>query len=343
MTSTKQKRLDAIELNLTPKEWAIRLVGEFRKYPTLDAFIQAIAKGTAEDDPVNKPFLLLCDQAEDRHPGNKPENVRAKIKMNRALRKEYHALKLLALEINEDIMKRGEMDGMKAALRLARLETMILQDAFGRTARKAAEWIEDFKTTDKDDEENRQIMLKELAAYTDVYYGEKFSDSLPLPGGLRLRWPSAIEEWIIGTGGLVSDVFALREAVKIVQDKYFDGHPILFLDVEATLDRIIATLEESIATFNDYLKTRSQVFKAEWDAEEEEEGFASAIPGERSGKLRVDIDGIRTRAAKIGGKAEADYWIKLAKDKTALAIADESGEGGAFAWDRFREYAGGKP
>lgn len=341
--SSKTKRLDTVEIQLTPKEWAIRLVDEYRKYPTQEEYFRAAAKGNAEDSLSFKPYFALNDQAEERLPGNKPDDVRARVRLGRTLRKEFHALKVLAFGVNEDVMKRGETAGLKAALRLARLETMILQDAFGRSARKAAEWIEDYKTNDEDDEANRQVMLAELAAYTDTYYGERFSDSIPLPGGMRLRWPSAIEEWIIATGGLVADVFGVQAAVKIVQDKLFDGHPILFRDVEAGLEGTIKTLEKSVATFNDYLQTRSQIFKAEWDAEEEADGVASAIPGERSGKLRIDLDSIRANAAKTFGKVGADGWIKDAKDKAEVAMMDEAGDGTAFAWECFRERAGVKP
>ena len=63
------------------------------------------------------------------------------------------------------LMTRAEMDGLKAALKLSTLHTLILQDAFGRTARKAALWIQEYKPADADEEEERQVMLKELAAY----------------------------------------------------------------------------------------------------------------------------------------------------------------------------------
>jgi hypothetical protein len=342
-SKSKERRLDEIEIQLTPKDWAIRLVDEFRKQPTMEAFFNDQAKvSRAEDAAIFHAYMALAEQAEKQFPGKRPEDIRAKTKLNRELRGAFHALKLLAIEINEDIMKRAEKAGLEAALRLSRLETTILQDAFGRTARKAAGWIEGYKTADKDDEENRQIMLRELAAYTDVYYGEKFSDSLPLPGGIRLRWPSFIEEWIMSTGGLIAEVFSIQEAVKIVQDKQFGGHPILFLDVEAALARIIKTLEDSAKTFNEYLKTRAEVFKADWEAEEEEDGFASAIPGEREGKLQISIDRIRGRAKSMG-KDQAANWIKTAKDKATFAILDEAGEGSDFLWEKFREQAGTKP
>lgn len=340
--SSKDKRLDEVEIQLTPKDWAIRLVDEFRKQPTMEAFYNATAKaGRAEETLAVKPFYALIERAKKKYPGNNPEDGRARQRTSRDLRSAFYALKTLAFSINTDIMTRAEKAGLEAALRLSRLETTILQDAFGRTARKAADWIEDFKTADKDDEENRQIMLRELAAYTDVYYGEKFADSLPLPGGIRLRWPSFIEEWVTSTAGLVAEVFSIQEAVRIIQEKQFGGHPILFLDVEAALDRIIRTLEDGAKTFNEYLKTRGEVFKAEWDAEEEEGGFSTAIPGEREGKLQISIDRIRGRA-KIMGKDQAAIWIKTAKDKATYSALEETGEADAYLWKLVQEEAGVK-
>ena len=340
--TTKARRLDDIESNLTPKEWAIRLVDEIRKYPTQEAFLQAEAKaGRAEDSVLGRAYNALTDQAEKKYPDKGDNDVRAKIKLSQKLQGAYHALKLLVMEVNEDIQKRAEKAGLEAALRLSRLETTILQDAFGRTARKAAEWIEDLKTKDKDDEDNRQIMLRELAAYTDVYYGEKFSDSIPLPGGIRIRWPSFIEEWVLMTGGLIAEVFAIQEAVKIVQEKQIGGHPILSLDVEAALGRIIKTLENSAATFNEYLKTRGEVFKADWEAEEED-GFATAIPGEREGKLQINLDRIRGRAKSMAINM-ADNWTRRAREKATIAILGVYGEATPYIWKKFREEAGIKP
>jgi hypothetical protein len=44
--TAKSKRLDKIELRLTPKQWAIRLADEMRRYPSQGEFMKAIAKGT---------------------------------------------------------------------------------------------------------------------------------------------------------------------------------------------------------------------------------------------------------------------------------------------------------
>ena len=43
-TTTAHKRLDEIETHLTPKEWAIRLADEVRKYPDALAHMKALVK-----------------------------------------------------------------------------------------------------------------------------------------------------------------------------------------------------------------------------------------------------------------------------------------------------------
>ena len=123
-----------------------------------------------------------------------------------------------------------------------------------------------------------------------------------------------------------------RAAVQAVQDQHFDGHPILFRDVEAGLAETIKTLEDGIATFNAYLKTRAELFKGEWEVDEEEnDGIASAIPGEREGRLTIDIDAIRAGVKKLQAGLIADEWIKTAKDKAKADILEETDEHGAFA------------
>ena len=348
MTSpSKNKRLDAVEVKLSPKEWAIRIVDDYLSYPSDRKFGEAAAKLPSPDALLsNRASLALKNQAEDRHPGNKPEDIRAYNKLNRALQTELSGLKELFVDVNAAVRKKVEVAGLRAALKLARLETIILQDAFGRTARKAAEWVQEYKTADAAEEESRQGMLKEFEAYTDVNFGEKWSDSVPLPGGGRLRFPSAIEDWIAEVVALAASVFAHRAAVQAVQDQHFNGHPILCRDVEADLDYAVKSLEDGIATFNAYLKTRDELFKGEWEAEEEEEdGIASAIPGEREGKLAINIDVIRGIAKKKEAEMIAAEWIKTAKKKAKQEILEVTDPYAAVAaeWDNFREVFGTKP
>jgi len=182
--ATTTKRLGEIEANLTPKEWAIMLADEVRKYPTFDDAIKAELKTTPDKAITQqKPFRALMAQAEERHPGKKPEDMAAYNQLSGKLWTDFTTLRNIIFQVNKNVTERLEVYGLKAALKMSTLQTLILQDAFGRTARKAALWVEEYKTADKDEEENRQIMLQELAAYMDVSFAEKAADSLPLGRG----------------------------------------------------------------------------------------------------------------------------------------------------------------
>jgi hypothetical protein len=337
--STKQKRLDKIEIQLTSKEWAIKLADEIRKCQDSVAHIKACSKKTLEGT-VYKPYRALVEQAEERYPGTKPEAVRARGQLARNLRTEYHTLKRLISGINLQLGQKIEALGLKAALKLSTLHTLILQDAFGRTAKKAALWIQEYKAADPDEEEECQIMHNELAAYTDVSFAETQADSLPLGTGLRLRFPSLIESWVQEIVRLIAEVFSHQAAVQAIQDKYLDGHPFIFRDLEARLNETMKTIEDGVFTFNEYLKTREMLFKAEWDQEDREEGIAYAIPGEREGKLAIDLERIKSKAAGRLVTVLIEEWMQDAKDVALLDTLEGTPEGEAYKrnlWERTRE------
>jgi hypothetical protein len=349
MTTPQDKRLDEIERQLTPQEWAIRLADEIRKHPTVPDFMKSIIWGTYRNSPFMKPYWMLENQAEERHPGKNPEDIRARYQLHRKLRAEYHTLKMLIIKVNSKVEDKVETAGLNAALQLSRLHTLILQDAFARTAKKAAGWVEEYKPADADEEEARQVMLKELAVYQDqdVYLGETFADSLPLGPDLRIRFPTMVEIWVQKTMSLIADVFALDAAVRAIQDKYFDGHPILSKDLEAGLAGTIQVVEDDAARFNEYLATRAELFKAEWDEEEEsQDGITSAIPGEREGLLTIDTHDIKRRAGRRLAAALADEWMKEVKRDAVADMLEESGEPGeveTHIWKHYREQYGVKP
>jgi len=313
--SANIKRLDEIELRLSPKEWAIRFLDESRGFQT--------PASRREFDKLQKlmadAFQSLSQQAKEQYPGNKPENIRARKRVDRALTIEYHALKKLIGIVNEEIQQRAALAGLDAALKISTLQTIILQDAFSRTARKATEWIEDIKTSDEDDENNRQVMLVELAAYTDISLAERVTDSLPL-GHLRLRFPTVVDNWVRTAVFLIEDLYSHQAAVKVIREKFFDGHPVLCRPAEDGLKRAIKEVEDAVHTFNDYLAIRGRLFKAEWDDEDErQEGLTSAIPGEREGLLKINLEMVAGAAIRTG-KDLAKEWGKRAKAEATFDI-----------------------
>lgn len=325
-TSSKIKRLEKVEAGLSPKEWAIRIAAEVRKTGADNA---AFIKKMEDVDP----FDALDKQAEAKHPGNKSEDVSARNRLRRELATEFHALKKLIGVINEIVQNRVERAGLEAALKISSLQTVILQDAFGRTAKKAAGWIDSLRSKDKDEEEERRVMMEELKAYMDVDFGEKYSDSIRI-GDMKLRFPTIIEEWIKEAVQLIADIYAHEAAVAIVQDQQFDGQPILIPVIEAGLKRAIQAVEDAAGSFNEYLDVRMTLFKAEWDFEEKHDGgIASAIPGEREGKLKVDLKKIKLDSVRFA-KALAKNWMTSARDEAIFDIRQMYGEGYAA----FREY-----
>ena len=336
--SSKTKRLEAVEGQMTPKEWAIRLADESLKLKEFDN-----AGGLKIIRPlVEQAFSALSKQAEEKHPGNKPEDISARRQLHRTLQTEFHMLKKLQALADEAIKDRAEKAGLEAALKISVLQTIILQDAFGRTARKAAGWIEVYETEGKDEEENRQIMLDELRAYMDVDFGEKASDSLPLLD-MKIRFPSIIEGWVKAAKDLVRDVYRHQAAVKVIQDKLFDGHPILYQSSRIRMDKTIHAIEDAAGTFNDYLAVRADLFKADWEDEEENEGgYVTAIPGEREGTLKIDLEKVQAEAAK-GSKDLAKEWTTKAKEEAVFDIRQSAGEGDAAFDDLARSRGWIKP
>lgn len=333
-STNKSKRLSEIKTHLTPKEWAIIKVDEMRQYASITDYVDETMNDQEE------AIDALERQADERHSKDNPKEVHAFNQLNKKLWMDFVTLMKLAMSVNLKIHQTAEKIGLQAAHKLSTLHTLILQDAFGRTARKAALWVKEYKAADKDEEENRQLMLKELAAFSDVDFGERFSDSLPIGPNLRLRFPSIIEEWVKGTVALIADVFAHQAAVKMIQDKHFDGHAFLFKDSEAGLDKTIKTIQDGVETFNEYLQTRAELFKAEWDDEEKEDGITSAIPGEREGLLTIKMDAIKGQAA---GRAEVlvEGWVKQSRVDAMLQAANPE-EAKTIARQYYRDVSGMK-
>ena len=336
---TKHNRLDNIEVQLTPKQWAIRLVDEIRKHPSESHFDRAVARGTTREAPFINPTYNLAEQAERCYPGNKPPSVNVRIQLERKLRTEFRALKLLIWKANGNISRNAEINGLKAALKLLTLQILIKQDAFGRTATKAATFIEEYKTSD-DEERERYVILNELADYADMSLAERSSHGLPQTAS-RTQFSSLIECWVQEFIRLIVDVFAQKGAVHAVQHEQFDGQPMLFREVEAALDETIKTMEDTVLIFNEYLKATPSLSRAEWD-QGNGDGIAFAIPDSGEGYRTIDIQAVQ-RLTTDWAVAIADRWVEEAQDTAFAVNLEETGEHESYMWEQFRKEDAAKP
>ncbi len=312
MTSALSKRLDKVETELTPKEWGIRIADEVSQCETFASFL---------DEQVKKPetgTLGRCGKAlrqvvEKKHPGKTAESIRAFNKAMADAILESRTLINLILDVNQNLTERAEKAGFQAAWNLQVLQTIILQDSFSRTAAKAAEWIELVKGEDEDEEENRQVILKELEAYR---FDSPMADAVARPrsldlGAVRIDFPAAIEDWLTESKSLIFDLYSHRLAVSIVEEKYFDGHRILAKKTAEDLERIIGAVEAAVDRHNQYLALRERLFSAEWE-EDEDEGFPAGLSGERQGRLELNLDNMRPKRKQVEERI-IKGWLESAR------------------------------
>jgi hypothetical protein len=310
-TTTTHKRLDEIETHLTPTEWAIRLADEMRKYPDALAHIKALVKLPLRELPVQRPFFAFEKQAAEQHPGDMPDDIRARHRLTDALWHEFHMLKLLIRRVNEAMQQKVESLGLQIALRLSALHALILQDAFAHTATHAATLLATQKQ--RETKSKRQAVLKQLAAFTESGIDETPPDSV----FFQIAPPSPLEEWSNKTSALLKDFYAHRAAVELVQAQHFNGHPILFLDLEAELTEATRTIESAIATGNDYLKCRTEMNRGTC-----EDNFAIAL------------ESIKASANSQRAAAIAEKWLHDASHE-AVKMDEEK-------WERCRKEYGEK-
>jgi hypothetical protein len=252
----KNKRLDKIELHLTPKQWAIRLADEMRRYDSQQDFLKAVGKGTYWQSPFTMPCFALAQQAKQRWPERSPEDIRREEKLNRKLLTEFQALNILINNINTAINIKAEKNRLKAALQLYKLQALILKDSLG-------------------------------------YSGVVETSSA---GQARLDFLLELEEWADDLANLLMETTPYKTAVQTIQEDYFESHPILYKDNEIAFEKAIRAARDAIAQFNEYLKVRGKLSNRESGHEQQKAETANAMLFEREGRLPIDVEAVEKRA-----------------------------------------------
>ena len=325
----KSKRLDKIEIQLTPKQWAINLAVEMRRYASQEEFLKAIAKGTYRQSPFTKPFYALAQQAEERWPGQNQEHwcrqvelgrkLRAEerwpgqnqehrcrqVELDRKLRAEFHALKMLINDTNSTIKSKAETNKLKAKVQLSTIRMFILEDA---------------------------LVPAGVAETTSGSSGDR----------ARALHVSQLEDWADVSAKLLMDTTADNAVVQTIQKNYFDTHPILFKDNEIEFENAIRMVREAIATFNEYLKARANLYNREPGQKQHKAEVANVMLFERESKLPIDIEVVE-KSAEIFVDIIAQQWVKHAEIRGTADILQETGEHEEYIWGHFRNEMGLDP
>jgi len=84
-------------------------------------------------------------------------------------------------------------------------------------------------------------------------------------------------------------------------------------------------VEDAVAAFNDYLKTRSQFDEEERNQETQEGGSRPAARDECECQPSIDIGAVQEYAEFLAGSLAAD-WGKEARQKTLVDTLEEKGD-----------------
>ncbi|MEI6168984.1 MAG: hypothetical protein WCS52_17525 [bacterium] len=237
--ATSEKRIETIEAQLTPKEWAIRFVDGIRKYPSLADFSRADIKGGVLF--CQKAQRMLIKQGEARFP-EKKQLREQKIEVKR-LSSEYAMLKHLVFTVNMAIGTRNDKAKAEFAMYQLALQGISLQDAFTEAAEKAYEWIVGQRGHGGAGESQRAVLDELEACHADAE-----ATTYPFIAGL------GAETVLL----LPFDLICHKAAVGILTESYFEGHGILSREIEEELNSHITAIDDLISQHNEKLTVRGR-------------------------------------------------------------------------------------
>lgn len=224
-------RLDEIETQLTPKEWAIRLLQEMRPYPDAAAFWKVVSKTEFRDSILHKPFIKLSHKAQARYPGTgRDESVR-RIQLQQELQIEFVTWKLFIFRVNDHIQTKATEITFACQLLDQFLGRLKLEDAFKQAAQATLKWLKRRRRAEGQWEAPPFVSLLKALVHVTPALG------------------SEIESSADNLVKLLKDAVAHEASVRIAQERYFDGHPMLFNDVEAALKQAVDLTTKLITEF----------------------------------------------------------------------------------------------
>ncbi len=316
--------IDAVEAKLKPKQLAMKYVDEFRRYPTLLEFHQAQAKLTFRESELGKACTALSQQAQDRYPGSTPQEIGAHNKLTQTLFTEFYALTTLILNVNRTIELKCEMFGMSGLLVQSLtmdLQDLIWQDPSLITASVAAEWIKLTKSSNGDRKQRRVPReILQRFAYT------KMMRRVP---GLLLKSVNGL---------LLMHLYSYQMAVQNLQERYFDGHPILSHEVEDALKDTIEILLKTIGTYKEYVKDRDLdgCTVGLRNRSHDGTGTQNELDGEPE---LADLEGFQKGGREMADKVLKD-WATDAHDQGVAAISPGTPDLEDLLWKNFQKKYG---
>jgi hypothetical protein len=226
--SSEQRRLDDVEIYLSPKEWAIQLTQRMRSYSNEEDFLTAITKEGYSECLFIKPLSKLDQQAQALYPDM--SDIEQRNELSQKLRTEFQELRMFICKLN------GIAEGMTGSIVLtagfqaSRLENLLQEDRFCRVTKAAATWIGRTESKGK-----AEFILRMLRSFA-------------YPPNSASQIESVSNDLV----KLMKNILALEAGVQLAQDLYFDGYPILFRNIEDILKESITFTTSTVERFNEF-------------------------------------------------------------------------------------------
>jgi len=333
LASPKQTRSDSIEVRLTPKEWAMRLADEMRRQGSKGHHPEALETETSPLSLNLSSSRRLAEHADDRRAGNQPENIQARNELSPKLRVEYLVMKALILKVNEAVKEKTVSLRLKMALELCTLYKLILDDGLGQPTNDAATLTPEQNKDDADPDGENEFILDEAAIYGDDVSVELPGNGLPPWRRSGFESNSLIKNWVVESTLLIKTVFAHKAAAQAIQEKYFEGHSILFEDVEVELDKTTRAMEDLSGIFDEYLVIKGRKLQSALNKEIKEIREAPVPVGERLDPLAMDVQAIRASVGLHLVNPLVNEWVESAKNQAAAEFPNEPEEPRAEDWE----------
>ena len=118
-----QRRLEDVEIYLSPEEWAIQLTQQMRLYSTEEDFWTAVTKETYQECLFIKPLSKFDQQAQAAYPDKSDINQR--IELSQELRTEFQELKIFINKLNGITRNMTDSIALAAGVQDLRLENLL--------------------------------------------------------------------------------------------------------------------------------------------------------------------------------------------------------------------------
>jgi hypothetical protein len=327
MKSRTDKRLDDIERKLTPRQWALRLAAEIRRYPSGLELNKSIAKGTYRESPFMKPLFALEAQAEDRHPGWRLEDVRARQQLSRKLQMQFRAFANLIYIAQDEAEEKSERGRERAAALATQLQHLIVRDVLAHPGGATAAEVELCKTLGAEETECRSDVGVKEAGQVAIAHSRRTSFLLA-------------RDWADDAASYLMELFICEAAIEEVQKIHFNAHSIVAPDIEKKLKSSIDSILEAVVIFNEYVNEQITMFtelerpvtarcespdKACWTREIR-----------RWSSLTLEVEGIKRRADDFARLSHVPQrWAETAKFKAREILLRGTRKYKGFIWESF--------